>query len=485
MIRFTYPKSFLSLLLIGFSIVAAPLVFALFTNVMAFERLAGLSEQAVHSAVRVTQASRSLVASITSLERSARQYAVAGDPTFLEAYRANREAFLSITRQLDAMALSEDQRAQVAAIERQEQSIDQVIGTMGPVPELTRRLPREFAVLADRAQVLVRLGDQVIDQGIEQLRTQAVQSRNNVFWLMIVLIPTAVFLIGSFTWLISRPIMQVSEGIRGLGEGQFAKPIRIEGPGDMVRLGEQLDWLRERLVQLEAQKTRFLQHISHELKTPLTALREGSDLLSSGVVGNLNAEQREIARILQENSIELRKLIEGLLAYSAVHAQASYLDAKIVQLRDVVRRVVNDRKLPIVAKDLRIEVNLDAVTAYCDEEKLRIILDNLLSNAIKYSPEKGLISFKLYQDRGDAVFEVLDEGPGIPPLEREKIFEAFYRGTDIPVSAIKGSGLGLSIVKEYVLLHKGRIEVLDGPGAHFRIRFPRKKAEEPGEEAAA
>ena len=84
----------------------------------------------------------------------------------------------------------------------------------------------------------------------------------------------------------------------------------------------------------------------------------------------------------------------------------------------------------------------------------------------------------------DAVFEVLDEGPGIPPPERDKIFEAFYRGTDMPVAAIKGSGLGLSIVKEYVQLHKGRIEVLDGPGAHFRIRFPRKKAEA-GEEAAA
>ncbi|MBC8024281.1 MAG: ATP-binding protein, partial [Burkholderiales bacterium] len=172
------------------------------------------------------------------------------------------------------------------------------------------------------------------------------------------------------------------------------------------------------------------------------------------------------------------------LNYSAVHAQASYLDAKIVQLRDVVRRTVNDRKLPIVAKGIRIELNCEHVTAYCDEEKIRIVLDNLLSNAVKYSPEKGLISIKLYKDRADAVFEVSDEGPGIPPMEREKIFEAFYRGTDIPVSAIKGSGLGLSIVKEYVLLHKGKIEVLDGPGAHFRIRFPRKKSEGT-EEAAA
>src|SRR5438270_6131865 len=106
MIRFTYPKSFLSLLLIGFSIVAAPLVFALFSNVMAFETLAALSEQAVHSAVRVTQASRSLLPVITSMERSARQYAVAGESTFLDAYKTNRASFLSLTRSLDAMALS-------------------------------------------------------------------------------------------------------------------------------------------------------------------------------------------------------------------------------------------------------------------------------------------------------------------------------------------------------------------------------------------
>ena len=112
------------------------------------------------------------------------------------------------------------------------------------------------------------------------------------------------------------------------------------------------------------------------------------------------------------------------------------------------------------------------------------MLDNLLSNAIKYAPERSLISIKLYKDSGDAVFEVLDEGPGIAPTDRERIFEAFYRGTDTPVSAIKGSGLGLSIVKEYIQLHKGRIEVLEGPGAHFRIRFPRKKVDSEAEEAA-
>ena len=92
-------------------------------------------------------------------------------------------------------------------------------------------------------------------------------------------------------------------------------------------------------------------------------------------------------------------------------------------------------------------------------------------------------TIKLYKESGEAVFEVRDEGPGIPAPEREKIFEAFYRGSDTPVAAVQGSGLGLSIVKEYLTLHRGRIEVLDGPGAHFRIRIPRRQA--PGREAAA
>ncbi|HUL56433.1 MAG TPA: ATP-binding protein [Usitatibacter sp.] len=482
--RLTYPRSFLSLLLIGFAVVVAPLLFALFTNALAFERLSRLAEQAVHSSVKVTQASRALAAVISTLDRSSRQYAVAGEAAPLDAYKSARAGFQRIAHQLEEMDLTEAQRSELMAIVRDEDAASQLVTRLGPTPELSRRLPQEFATLAERGQALVREGDQVTDQAIEQLRAQAVKSRDSNFWLMVALIPTAVVLIASVTFLIARPITQVSDRIRELGEGQFAKPIAIEGPGDMVRLGEQLDWLRERLVTLEAQKTRFLQHMSHELKTPLTALREGSDLLSSGVVGTLNAEQREIARILQENSIELRKLIEGLLNYSAVHAQTSYLDAKIVQLREVVRRVVNDRKLPIVAKDMRIELNCENVTAYCDEEKVRVLLDNLLSNAIKYSPDRGLISIKLYKEHNDAVIEVLDEGPGIPPVDREKIFEAFYRGADAPVAAIKGSGLGLSIVKEYVQLHKGRIEVLDGPGAHFRVRFPRKKTGTE-EEAAA
>src|SRR3954466_13784236 len=192
--RFSYPRSFVSLLLLGFTIVAMPLLFALFSNAVAFERLAGMSEQAVHSAVRVTQVSRSLANSVTSLERSARQYAVAGDASFLEAYRANRATFRGALEQLDAMALAEAQRRELEAISRDAEAIDTAIARTGPAPQLSPFLARQFLSLNDRAHILVSLGDQVIDEGIEQLREQAVQARNNVFWLMIALVPTALLL---------------------------------------------------------------------------------------------------------------------------------------------------------------------------------------------------------------------------------------------------------------------------------------------------
>ena len=201
--RLTYPRSFLSLLLLGFTIVAAPLLFALFSNAVAFERLASLSEQAVLSAVKVAQVSRALAGNVTALERSARQYAVAGEATFLEAYRANRTTFQAAARQLEEMPLSDDQRAELGGLSRHEETIHQSLTRSSPTPDLSMRLAGEYAGLLDRAQGLVRLGDLVIDEGIEELRTQAVKSRNRVFWLMIAMIPTAILLIASFTFLLS------------------------------------------------------------------------------------------------------------------------------------------------------------------------------------------------------------------------------------------------------------------------------------------
>ena len=310
------------------------------------------------------------------------------------------------------------------------------------------------------------------------LKTAATKARNQVVWQLLAMIPSALLMIAGFTYLLARPIRDLDEAIHRLGEGKLAKRIRVSGPRDIEMLGEQLDWLRQRLISLEDQKTRFFQHVSHELKTPLTALREGSDLLGDEVVGKLNDEQREVAGILKHNSLTLEKLIQDLLTYS--QAQSSdrlgrkiAMDVKPLQLRDLIDQVINAQRLAIVAKSITVKRECEKTSFQGDGEKLRVVIDNLLSNAIKYSPMGGTIVLRLGKDKDHAVIEVIDNGPGIAAEDRERIFDPFYRGKNAATSKVKGTGLGLAIVRDYVELHHGSVKAIAAAGAHFRVMLPK------------
>ena len=122
-------------------------------------------------------------------------------------------------------------------------------------------------------------------------------------------------------WL-ARPFKRLERAIVGLGENRLDEPIDIRGPADVRRVSQQLDWLRLRLTELDADKARFLRHVSHELKTPLAALREGVSLLEDGVTGALNPAQREVAQILQQNTVALQGQIEALLRFNAAAFEA-------------------------------------------------------------------------------------------------------------------------------------------------------------------
>jgi two-component system sensor histidine kinase GlrK len=290
---------------------------------------------------------------------------------------------------------------------------------------------------------------------------------------LLALFPVVIFLVIGFTILIARPIRQIDEAIRRLGQADFSAPVIVGGPEDLQHLGERLDWMRQRLADLEQQKNRFLRHMSHELKTPLTALREGAELLSDEVVGKLSPEQREVAEILRHNSIELQKLIEDLLSYGASQSHKSALDVARVELRRVVKRVFDDQKLALRSKGLKLNVDVQDLTLTADFEKVRVMLDNLVSNAIKYSPARGTIAVFARQAGKDVYIDVVDQGPGIGAEERKLVFEPFYRGRHAADTLVKGTGIGLSVVREYAQMHGGNAEIANGgPGARIRIRMP-------------
>jgi two-component system sensor histidine kinase GlrK len=123
---------------------------------------------------------------------------------------------------------------------------------------------------------------------------------------------------------------------------------------------------------------------------------------------------------------------------------------------------------------VRLDVRVEDITLVADRGKIRLILENLVSNAVKYSPKGGTIHVRARAAGGQLILDVADNGPGIPPEDRGHIFDAFYTGRAARTSAVKGTGIGLSVVLEFVSAHHGTVEIVDGefPGAHFRITMP-------------
>jgi two-component system, NtrC family, sensor histidine kinase GlrK len=232
------------------------------------------------------------------------------------------------------------------------------------------------------------------------------------------------------------------------------------------------------LIELEEQKTRFMRQISHELKTPLSAIREGAELLQDGSVGALSQDQLEVSRILRQNALRLQRLIEDLLNYHTVQFQKSGLNLTRVQLAPVLNRVAEAHQLPVRAKDIHLRVECPSIALDADENKLEVILDNLVSNAVKFSPPFGEVAIAARVIGKEVLIDVADQGPGIAPQERDKVFDPFYQGSAKPRGPVKGTGLGLAIVREYVLAHRGRVQIVeDAPeGAHFRISLPMAQA---------
>jgi two-component system sensor histidine kinase GlrK len=479
-----YPRSFLALLLGGFTLVILPLVGALAYSAWNTERLAGKSRTAVFNASQAARASRSLVDRIAAIERVAQQMALLNDAELADDYARVHRGFKQLAEEIAQLPLDDAQSHALAVTVQHEQSLYEIL-TNSPRPRLdSTEVAKRIDALIDSARDVLAINNRVVDREVERLRHSAEQVQRNIILLLIFSTAVALTIALALTRYIARPIAEIDAAIRQLGGADFSQPIAVRGPEDLRYLGRRLDWLRRRLDEFETQKNRFLRHVSHELKTPLTALREGAELLNDQVAGPLAPPQRQVVGIMRDNSVKLQRLIEELLDYQrALHAAAS-LELRPVQLSSLVEETVRAHGLAAQAKGLRLLTEAQAATVEGDPEKLRSIIDNLVSNAVKFTPPGGSITVTARMGSGNAagqaIIEVQDTGPGVPAEERESIFDLFFRGrtkADGSTVRVKGSGLGLAIARELVEAHGGHIAVVGGgSGGHFRVTLPRRSA---------
>ena len=466
-LRPSFPQLLLAAFLLIGLLLGATAVRALFS----LETLMGQSQASAAQAVELTSAAQSLSERSLAMERAARQSLVLRDATLRRQFDEGARQAQDILQRLEDNDLPpETAQAWREQLDRITHDLDHPSEASIPqdqrVAQSFRDLDQLNRTVAQQVQGIMAERNTALQDRLDHSRRQlAIQVTGSILL-------SAAMAIGFGVWL-AKPLQRLENAIVGLGENRLSETIDVPGPPDIQRVGQQLEWLRLRLTELDADKARFLRHVSHELKTPLASLREGVAVLGDGVAGPLNDNQAEVVRILQHNTHGLQQQIEALLQFNAAAFEARQLRRQPTDLRAVVDHQVEALRLRWQSRQIRVQVDGEVPTLPLDAEKMGSAIGNLLINAIRFSPPGSAVQIRLSREPALVRLELIDEGPGVDEQDRPYVFEPFYRGRRQPDDAVRGTGIGLSIVQEYIQAHGGRVQLIDtSRGAHFRIELP-------------
>ena len=465
--------------LVSFAIVIMPLVFAIIYTVVEVSKYTEKSQQALFQTVNATENSRIILERLISMERSIRQFQVLNEPQLFISYQEHRIKFIDVIEDLLAENHNQNLFIKLERILQLEHQLYQEILTHSndEATNLSTTNLDIFDQLNAQAKELLTAGEKRVAIEANNLSKIAKRVYNRLLLLALISIPLAFFLGLVFVNLITRPIKHVGRAIRNLGEVGFEQPISIKGPKDLTELGHHLEWLRQRLNRLEHEKQQFIRNVSHELKTPLATLKEGTDLLAENVVGELNTEQQDIIQLMKIGNITINDLVENLIEYQRTISTLIEINYSNFELKTLITRVTNEYQLLLRSKNISLNSNLDTLYVSADYDKIKIIISNILSNALKFSPQNGTIGISL-NITDNNTFEIIieDQGPGIAKEIQPYIFIDFFQGSTPKDWKIKATGLGLALVKHYLVAHNGSIKLLPSTqeysGARFSFQIP-------------
>jgi len=289
------PRTLLGMVLMGLAFVTVPLLVAIGNAMVKLGQLAAESEVVLADSATATLENQRLANSLERMERTVRQYFllqnVASSGESLTLYDGDQAAFesgITALRNLPSDANIREQLARLASVSKE---VHRALRA-GPMEGAGDAIIERFSVLTEATRAVANGMREAINDRLETLQENTRSAQQELAWLSAALIPGTLVLVGLFLLLVGRPMRQIDRAIRELGEGDFGRPITVSGPHDIEILGRQLEWLRHRLKESTDEKNKFLRHMSHELKTPLANIREGTELLLDGSVGQLDIQQK-------------------------------------------------------------------------------------------------------------------------------------------------------------------------------------------------
>ena len=279
--------------------------------------------------------------------------------------------------------------------------------------------------------------------------------------------------VGLCYWLaieVTKPVRALQKAVERFGRGDLSARVNSTRRDELGQLARTFDRMAGRIETLLAAERRLLLDISHELRSPLARLGVAVELARSG-------DDRDAAlNRIQRDSDRLNSLVGGLLQVTRAEGDPNSLRRTPVRLDELVQQLVDDAQIEAAARGCSVDYDLrEPVTVEGDPELLRRAVENVIRNAIRYSPKDSSIQISLARNDGKALVDVRDRGPGVPEEALPRLFDPFYRVESDRDRSSGGVGLGLSIARRAIELHKGAIRARNAnPGLEVELQLPAK-----------
>jgi signal transduction histidine kinase len=437
-------------------------------NLLVTRQLMEAHRNLVDSGIPAVRLEVGLLEHVAALRRMEGRYAILKDPAFLVVFRDRIRAAAADLDHLDGLLTTTVERDLLKetriCLDEYRQLVDGrklPAGHPHPAMEVEEFLDRLY--LASVAELRRR------QEGL-----QNIADRTRVLGITALLVAGLIGLaLGGFAVLrVARPLQKLRTATQAVAAREFSEPLDIAGPSEIRDLTGAFNKMAARLGEIDRLKDEFFTGISHDLKTPLAAIRWSADLLRTGSLGPLTPKQMRLAETIQSSSRRLLALVGQIVELGRLRAGRLQLDLRPTDLRAVIDQAVDEVRPLTEAGQLQIEVAVPGDLSHikADAGRVQQILVNLLANAVRFTPPGGRVSVAAGMETDQVTVRVADTGVGIPSDLVPKIFDPYeqaHRGRG-------GSGVGLMVVRGLVEAHGGRVwvESEEGRGSCFTFTLP-------------